>query len=132
MSISHIGIKIKELGHSLVRLGDRRDVFALCAIVLAGMGGYLLGRLDPLNPAPRAVEIRAGERAFATTTPPVPLPAAEVKSAGKYVASKNGTKYYLPSCSGAKSISEANKIWFSTKEEAEKAGYTPSATCKGI
>lgn len=131
MSISHISIKIKELGYSLVRLADRRDVFALCAIMLAGTGGYAFGRLDPLNPAPRAVEIRVGERAFATSTPAVAA-VYGVKSAGKYVASRNGTKYYLPTCSGAKSISEANKIWFSTKEEAEKAGYAPSAACKGI
>jgi hypothetical protein len=139
MSISHIGIKIKELGRSLVRLADRRDVFAFCAIFLAGTGGYLLGRLDPLNPAPRAVEIRVGERAFATTTRPaaaatttVPIQAPMEKPAGKYVASKSGKKYYVPSCSGAKSISEANKIWFSTKDEAEKAGYAPATTCKGI
>ncbi len=149
MSISHIGIKIKELGRSLARLADRRDVFAFCAIFLAGMGGYIFGRLDPLNPAPKAVEIRVGERAFAATTVPAapivpmesPKDSATIsaptkvpagKPAGKYVASRNGKKYYLPSCSGAKSISEANKIWFSTKEEAEKAGYAPATACKGI
>lgn len=139
MSISHIGIKIKELGRLIVHMADRRDVFAFCAIFLAGVGGYLLGRLDPLNPAPRAVEIRVGERAFAATAPSVatstttvPTGAPAEKPAGKYVASKNGKKYYLPTCSGAKSISEANKIWFSAKEEAEKAGYAPSAACKGI
>jgi hypothetical protein len=139
MSISHIGIKIKELGSLLARLADRRDVFALCAVFLAGTGGYLFGSLDPLSPVPKAVEIRVGERVSARTTPPataatttVPILVPAEKLAGKYAASKKGTKYYLPTCSGAKSISEANKIWFSTKEEAERAGYAPAATCKGI
>ncbi len=49
-----------------------------------------------------------------------------------YVASKNGQVYHLPHCSGAKNISEANKITFTSKEEAEAAGYRPAANCKGI
>jgi hypothetical protein len=51
---------------------------------------------------------------------------------GVYVASKKGTKYHLPTCSGAKTMSEENKIWFTTKEEAEAAGYMPAANCKGL
>lgn len=46
-----------------------------------------------------------------------------------YVASKNGKLYYSVSCSGAKRISEKNKVWFSSKEDAEKNGYTPSTSC---
>lgn len=49
-----------------------------------------------------------------------------------YVASKNGTKYHYPWCGGAQSIKEENKIWFSSKEEAEGAGYTPASNCKGL
>lgn len=55
-----------------------------------------------------------------------------VKNTGLYVASKNGTKYHLPTCSGAKRIKEENKIWFDSKQEAEKAGYEPAKNCKGI
>lgn len=51
---------------------------------------------------------------------------------GKYVASKNGTKYYLPTCSGAKRIKDENKVWFATVEEARASGRTPSSACKGI
>lgn len=51
---------------------------------------------------------------------------------GLYVASKNSTKYHLPSCSGAKRIKEENKVWFNSKEEAERAGYEPAKNCKGI
>ena len=54
------------------------------------------------------------------------------EATGKYVASKKGTKYHLPTCSGAKTMSPENKIWFTTKEEAEAAGFTPAANCKGL
>lgn len=50
----------------------------------------------------------------------------------EYVGSKNGTKYHLPWCAGAKQIKEENKVWFSSKTEAEKAGYSPASNCKGI
>lgn len=77
----------------------------------------------------------------ASSTSSVSLPsgttqAASVGSAlsdkGAYVASKSGTKYYLPSCSGAKRIKEENKVWFASKQEAESAGYEAATTCKGL
>ncbi len=57
---------------------------------------------------------------------------ARAVGVGEYVASKSGTKYHLPWCPGAGQIKEENKIWFKSKEEAERAGYTPAANCKGI
>jgi hypothetical protein len=56
----------------------------------------------------------------------------EVQIASKYVGSRSGTKYHLLWCPGAKTIKETNKVYFGSKEEAEKAGYTPAANCKGI
>jgi hypothetical protein len=51
---------------------------------------------------------------------------------GKFVASRSGTKYYLPSCFGADRISEENKVWFISASDAAAAGYSPAANCKGI
>lgn len=48
------------------------------------------------------------------------------------VASKNGTKYYSLGCSGAKRIKEENKIFFASVTEAQKAGLSPSSTCKDL
>lgn len=59
-------------------------------------------------------------------------PVAAPATTGTYVGSKGGTKYHLPTCSGAKRIKEENKVWFSTKEEAMAAGYTPAANCPGL
>ena len=50
----------------------------------------------------------------------------------KYVASKSGTKYYLPSCSGASRIKEENKVWFASVEEAKARGLEPASGCKGL
>lgn len=58
---------------------------------------------------------------------PEPAPSAKV-----YMASKNGTKYYLPTCGTAKRIKEENRVWFGIKEEAEAAGYGPAANCPGL
>ncbi len=71
---------------------------------------------------------------------PTPLPGAltdpgvegETTVSGEVVASKSGTKYHLPTCSGAKSIKPENLITFATRAEAEAAGYTPAANCKGL
>ena len=49
-----------------------------------------------------------------------------------FVASRNGKKYYYIWCESANVIKEQNRVWFSTKEEAEKAGYEPAANCKGL
>jgi hypothetical protein len=48
------------------------------------------------------------------------------------VASKNGTKYHYPWCTGAKQISEKNLIKFSSIAEARAKGYTPASNCKGL
>ena len=55
-----------------------------------------------------------------------------VSASGQYVGSKNGTKYHLTTCPGAKQIKEENKVYFASKEEAQKSGYTPASNCKGI
>lgn len=64
-------------------------------------------------------------------TPSTPA-AAAAPVAGGYVASKSGTKYYLPWCGSVSRIKEENKVWFATKEEAEAAGYKPATNCKGM
>lgn len=51
---------------------------------------------------------------------------------GSVVASKNGTKYHYPWCSGAKKIGEQNKITFPSIEKARGAGYLPASNCKGL
>ncbi|MBX4181566.1 hypothetical protein KW807_01740 [Candidatus Parcubacteria bacterium] len=57
------------------------------------------------------------------------LPAETSRKAGEVVASKNGSKYHYPYCSGAKRILEANKLTFPSAQAAEASGYTLAANC---
>lgn len=51
---------------------------------------------------------------------------------GLVAASRNGKRYYYPWCAGLNRIKEANKIWFSSEESAEAAGYTIASGCEGL
>jgi hypothetical protein len=104
--------------------GVPRDALVIAVLVLASSAsfglGYLTGR-DGQKPVTIQVE----------DMPPAE-DAAAAQATGHVVASKNGTKYYLPECSGADRISPANKVSFASPEAARLAGYTPAANCKGI
>lgn len=43
---------------------------------------------------------------------------------GKFIASKKANKFHSPKCDWAKRISKENQLWFNSKEEAEKQGFT--------
>jgi hypothetical protein len=77
-------------------------------------------------------ELRVASSTRVESAPSPSAVATDASPKGTYVGSRKGTKYHLPWCSGAKAISEENKIWFSSKEEAQSQGYSPAANCKGI
>lgn len=90
---------------------------------------------DTLSAAVGAAALAAGTQQTAVAPKPIPVsatPIAVAPASGMYLASKNGTKYYLPSCSGAKRIKDENKVWFATKADAEASGRTPASNCPGI
>lgn len=89
----------------------------------------LPGSISSSTPAAQ-VKGRAPTSSASTASPPTAKPAAA--QTGQYVASKTGTKYYLPSCATAKRIKDENKVWFATKQQAEAAGYQAAANCKGL
>jgi hypothetical protein len=57
---------------------------------------------------------------------------ADTSSKGLVVASKSGTKYYYPWCTGVARIKEENKVWFNTIDEAKAKGLTPASNCTGL
>ena len=100
-----------------------RDVLILAILVLASSASFGLGYLAGLD-AGRDTNI-----SFETS----PIVVASIEGIeGQVVASKSGTKYYLPECAGADRISDANKIWFTSVSAAGAAGYAPAANCKGL
>lgn len=142
MSIRETLIKIKGLAEAL----ENRDIFAAILIFLVGISSFFLGKLSAREDVDVPVVITEAPlpevRGASASVPETQAKAlrseankpSEPASAeqGMYVGSKNGTKFHLPWCSGAKRIAEANKIWFATKEEAIAKGYAPAANCKGI
>lgn len=117
---------IAEVREKCKRVTDRapQDVLIIGIMVLASSAsfglGYLAGR-DMATDSSQKGSTAVLQKGFS---------GGEEK--GQVVASKSGTKYYFPSCSGADRISEGNKVWFASVAAAEEAGYTRSANCEGI
>lgn len=123
-----------------------KDALALVAVVLASGAGFgvgmLVGREGAGTKDQLWIENLPVEERPAQTIPvkaaPKAQPAAAAaalpagKSSGTYVASKSGSYYYLPSCSGSKRIKNENKVWFDTKAEAETKGLKPAKNCPGL
>jgi len=106
-----------------------KDIILAVVIILVALIGFGLGRLSKIKEgkAPLIVENTQND-ANAQIAPSISNTTAD----GGVVASKNGTKYHYPWCSGAATIKEENKVTFSTIEEARKAGYLPASNCKGL
>jgi hypothetical protein len=100
-----------------------RDILIISIIVLASSASFGLGYLAGLE---GGLSAQTGQGS-GTTLQSSPLAPG---TAGQVVASKGGTKYYFPSCTGANAISEGNKVWFISASAAEAAGYTPASNCK--
>lgn len=113
---------------------NRKDLYTASIIFLVGMTGFGLGRLSILWPAKEPLKIITNNQDTITNNQVeiTKKAVSGVSSKGKYVASKSGTSYHYPWCQGALKIKEENKIWFQTREEAEKAGYKPAGNCEGL
>jgi hypothetical protein len=132
MSIPDIFDKIKQ------NTGiDKVTVLYLFIIIGVGIASFGLGRLsldnkfDPKGNNNWIISEKENVLENQNVDNSNVLTASSIQSGEKrYVASKNGKMYYSLGCSGAKRIKPENEIWFSTKEDAEKSGFTFSSTCK--
>lgn len=106
---------------NLIKLYEK-DIILTAVIILVALISFGLGRLSKIKEGRVPLNIEVAS-----------MSDIEVGvNSGAIVASKNGTKYHYPWCSGAQSIKEENKIWFNSIEEARKAGYQPASNCKGL
>lgn len=115
------------------------DIFLGLIILLVAFGSFGLGRLSKIEASKTPIRIEnavlGGVESSSSTASSQSASAFTAQgsaSASQLVGSKSGTKYHYPWCSGAKTISEANKIYFSSKADAEARGYTPASNCKGL
>ncbi len=134
-----MGMSIQELSLKFKGFFSNTEYLLAMLIIAVSLISFYLGRVSMgegrnvlhTPPTPAAViEAKTPiiQEIVSTTTPIT----EEKKVTETYVASKSGTKYHLPWCPGAKQIKEENKVWFTTKSDAEKAGYSPASNCKGI
>lgn len=109
-----------------------RDVVIVAVIALASSLSFGLGFLAGRDAGQGREAAITLETSPVVTSPADEAVTADRPIAGQVVASKNGTKYYLPDCAGASRISDANRVWFASSAAARAAGYEPAANCKGI
>lgn len=116
-SIRYLSRKIKLINDFF----NKKDIFLVFLIILTSIASFGLGRLSKIEENKTPIQIKFTQQTLNDN---------QIK--GEYVASKNGSRYYLPWCSGVKKISESNKVWFNSKKEAESKGYSHATNCKGI
>ena len=92
-------------------------------ILFIGFGSFGLGRLSMLESVRPPVSI--------TNAPKVAEPRG-MNIGGLIVASRTGSSYYFPWCSGVDKILLQNRVWFASEEKARQAGYSPAKNCKGL
>ena len=135
MSIKDIGEKIKPYWSDKViptasvvknTLNLKEDIFIALIIILVGLAGFGLGKLSALEKGRDLVQIKPNNQSVLVSS------TTSETSQGLLVASKTGKKYHFPWCAGASQITDKNKIWFNSYEDAQKAGYTPASNCPGL
>jgi hypothetical protein len=98
--------------------------FGLILLVfLTASAAFGLGRLSALETVPPPISIQQA---------PESEQALALAPGGYVVASKSGSVYYLPWCAGAEKMASDKQVWFSSEAAAQKAGYAPSKSCKGL
>ena len=118
MNIPEIRREIKNT------LADGVGEWGLIAIVLlVGLASFGLGRLSAHEEAKPVVSVHE------TSLDAEPR---GMSAGGLLVASRKGSAYHYPWCSGAQTIVAGNKVWFESEASAKRAGYTPAKNCKGL
>lgn len=117
-SIRDISLKVKSWADVAIR-----EWGLILVIFLVALASFGLGRLSATEAARPPVSIG---RALQEGEP------RGMAVGGLVVASRTGSVYHYPWCSGASQIKAENQIWFKSEEAAQAAGYAPSKSCKGL
>lgn len=101
------------------------------AFILTATGSFALGRLSAIEDGKRPVEIKYDFWEMGKGSNFEILSQMD-KKLGAVIASVNGSVYHLPWCSGARTIKSENIVVFDSRDDAEKAGYSPAKNCRGL
>lgn len=125
MSITNLLNKIK----SKINF-DKQTFLLIFIVILVGGTSFGLGRLSTREYIDDEITIENIDDGVGDNTKTGYNEEGSFENQRRYVASKNGSKYYSRDCSGANRIKLENQIWFKNREDAEKSGFTYSSTCK--
>ena len=128
--------KIKPIITNWLESEKGKDVLTVIIVILVGLGSFELGRLSKGSDSSGIKIEYSGQTGISEANAISSINSLEKvsvaeNSAGKnFFASNRGTKYYSIGCSGGKTIKQENRVYFSTREEAEKEGYELSSSCR--
>ncbi|MFA5791605.1 MAG: hypothetical protein WC884_01040 [Candidatus Paceibacterota bacterium] len=138
MSINDSKEKIKQF----IESKKGKDILIVIIVILVGLGSFELGRLskEATSEGIKILSVQTGENSNQIDNQEANVISTEntvsknIDSSNSlllktFFASSRGSKYYTISCSAGKTIKQENRIYFTTGEEAEKAGYTLSSSC---
>ncbi|MCX6717574.1 MAG: hypothetical protein NTU76_02770 [Candidatus Taylorbacteria bacterium] len=147
MSINDLTTKIKSfLANTKDQIYSKEnglkikgDLFIVLLLILIGTASFGLGKLSALEKKKTPISIIKTKELLTATVAEslndINTPStAKTQTQGKGIvlASKSGTKYYYPWCTGVSRIKEENKVWFLSIEDARSAGLTPASGCTGL
>lgn len=74
-------------------------------------------------------EAKSAQTSSTPEAPTTTAASASQSASGDIIGNKNSKKYHLPGCPGYNTVSEKNRVYFKTAQEAEAAGYTKAGNC---
>ncbi|MEX2052185.1 MAG: hypothetical protein WD991_00625 [Candidatus Paceibacterota bacterium] len=108
-----------------------KDILTVIIIILVGLGSFGLGRLSKQPPKEGLkIEYRGVELSGNTLEALNASNIVENVGGKNFFASSRGTKYYPVGCQAGTSLKQENRIYFTTREAAEGAGYELSSSCR--
>lgn len=135
--------KIKQFLES----GKGKNIMVVLIVILMGVGAFELGRLsksgsssgikieyngevEPANvlSALKTSNLLSTPKTASKSTPSGTI--SQPTGSKNFFASSRGTKYYPVGCTAGKTLKQENRIYFETRESAEKAGYVLSSSCR--
>ena len=115
-----------------------KDIMIVMIVILVGLGSFELGKLSKESSSSGIKIEYTGSNGEQITSQSANAISAstnagnlnfESTSGKNYFASSRGSKYYSVGCSAGKTIKQENRVYFTTGEEAEAAGYELSSSC---
>ncbi|MBP9836504.1 MAG: hypothetical protein KBC78_01585 [Candidatus Pacebacteria bacterium] len=114
-------------GSMVILVGITSFALGQASVEKEGIAKPIIQMIEPITLPASAVTSQSVSK-----NPTLPTNTSNPTTHGQFVASKNGSRYYLSNCSGAKRIKPENIISFPSREAAEAAGYSKAVNCPGL